>query len=536
MFVTPLNFSAWQFYLQGIVHEDADWVAQGIKYGFYLGITKGQTRSAQRNCRSAYLQPSIIDSYIKEELDAGTMAGPFSVPPFGDTHINRFGVIPKSTPGKFRLITDLSFPQGASVNDLVPDSEAEVSYAGIPEAIFMIMKLGRGCQLAKFDISRAYRLLPVHPSTRPYFGMFWRDHYYIDLAVPFGLRSAPRVFTRFADVLQVILTVRGDVANIQHYLDDFLLAGPPGSQQCRKDLDECRTICKDLGVPLAEDKTEGPASSISYLGFILDTEAQELRLPPEKLEKIRSQLNKWSSRKSCSKRELLSLIGTLQHCCQAIVLGRPFLRRLIDRASSVTELYFRVAFTSWEREDISWWIRLFCDWNGRSLFLFPKWELAPNVAIASDASGNLGCAAINGKEWFVQIWPKGVENLNIAIKELVPIVLSAHIWGHTWPRKRIVFKCDNLAVVSLLQRGSCKDRHLAFLLRELSMIAILGDFTFTAVHIPGVVNKHADALSRFKFQEFANAVPDAASTSLPIPDNLIHQLLFPPWTKSGRVF
>ena len=158
MLVTPLNFSAWQF-LQGIVHEDADWVAQGIKYGFYLGITQGQTGSAQHNCRSAYLQPSIIDSYIKEELDAGTMAGPFSVPPFGDTHINRFGVIPKSTSGKFCSITDLSFPQGASVDDLVPDSEAAVSYAG------MDMKLGRRCQLAKINISRAYRLLPVHPST-----------------------------------------------------------------------------------------------------------------------------------------------------------------------------------------------------------------------------------------------------------------------------------------------------------------------------------------------------------------------------------
>ena len=40
-----------------------------------------------------------------------------------------------------------------------------------------------------------------------------------------------------------------------------------------------------------------------------------------------------------SKREFLSVIALLQHCCQAIVLGRPFLRRLIDRAHSVSDLH-----------------------------------------------------------------------------------------------------------------------------------------------------------------------------------------------------
>ena len=49
--------------------------------------------------------------------------------------INCFGIIPKSTPRKFRLITDLSVPKGKSVNDLIPDNEGCVSYAGLNDAI-----------------------------------------------------------------------------------------------------------------------------------------------------------------------------------------------------------------------------------------------------------------------------------------------------------------------------------------------------------------------------------------------------------------
>ena len=104
-----------------------------------------------------------------------------------------------------------------------------------------------------------------------------------------------------------------------------------------------------MGVSLAEEKTEGP-SVITYLGFTLDTDLQELRLPSQELSSIRVQLAQWLNGRHCTKRELLSLIGTLKHCCQAVVHGRPFLRSLIDRASSVPELFYHVDLSPWERE------------------------------------------------------------------------------------------------------------------------------------------------------------------------------------------
>ena len=154
--VTPLNISTWSSFLAGSTNEDADWVLNGINNGFNIGVWEGMTKSAKQNCQSSTKQPEVIDRYLAEELKFGSISGPYAHSPILGLHVNRFGVIPKATPGKWRLITDLSFPSKGSVNSLIADSQAEVSYVGIPEAMSMIMNLGKGAVLAKFDVSRAY--------------------------------------------------------------------------------------------------------------------------------------------------------------------------------------------------------------------------------------------------------------------------------------------------------------------------------------------------------------------------------------------
>ena len=124
----------------------------------------------------------------------------------------------------------------------------------------------------------------------------------------------------------------GPIHYIQHYLDDFFIAGEPKSDECQVALNNCFKVCQYLVVPLAEEKAGGPSTCITFLGFELDSVAMELRLAASKLEKIKAKLKFWESRHSGTKRTLLSLVCSLQHCCQAIVLGRPFLRKLIDRA------------------------------------------------------------------------------------------------------------------------------------------------------------------------------------------------------------
>ena len=91
-----------------------------------------------------------------------------------------------------------------------------------------------------------------------------------------------------------------------------------------------RQVCAELGIPLADHKTKGPATRITFMGIMIDIMAGQLSLPPEKLARLESLLIDWGDKKSCSKKDLESLIGTLNHACKVIRPGQSFLRRMID--------------------------------------------------------------------------------------------------------------------------------------------------------------------------------------------------------------
>ena len=219
--------------------------------------------------KSASEHPEPIDRYIREEVAARRIIGPLALAEELNCkiQISRFGVIPKPHhPGKWSLITDLSSPAGNSVNDGVGSHLCSLSYASVDDAVDRIRRLGRGTALAKFDIASAYRMVPVHPVDRLLLGMVWREDLYVDGALPFGLRSAPKLFTAVADGLLWIMGRHG-IRDALHYLDDFLLLGP--GDQCTVAL---HSLCKVLGVPIADHKVESPSTVLPFLGILIDTE------------------------------------------------------------------------------------------------------------------------------------------------------------------------------------------------------------------------------------------------------------------------
>ena len=123
------------------------------------------------------------------------------------------------------------------------------------------------------------------PTTRPLLGMMFDGMEYADATLPFGLRSAPKIFNALADALLWILKAHG-VSHLMHYLDNFISLGAPNSQQCQTNLEIILGICDLLGIPLTVDKIEGPTTLMTFLGFQLDTMEMTVSLPPEKLERI----------------------------------------------------------------------------------------------------------------------------------------------------------------------------------------------------------------------------------------------------------
>lgn len=97
-------------------------------------------------------------------------------------------------------------------------------------------------------------MVPIHPQDRPLLGLHWKGATFMDGALPFGLRSAPKLFSALADSVMWLLHPRGVDAALQ-YLDDFLILGPPNSPSCGRALQTTLATCKDLGLAVALEKT-----------------------------------------------------------------------------------------------------------------------------------------------------------------------------------------------------------------------------------------------------------------------------------------
>ena len=285
---TPLVCQAWEAVLVG--HPDrafARYVTRGIREGFRIGFHRSRPlRSAARNMLSACMHPEVIQAYLDKECAAGRMLGPFSPPALGGLpplHVNRFGVIPKGhNTGKWRLITDQSYPPGLSVNDGIDPELCSLTYTSVDAVAEVVASYPPGALLAKVDVESAYRLIPVHPSDRPLQAMEWEGAVYVDPMLPFGLRSAPKIFNAVADGLEWYLRSSG-IRHIAHYLDDFIVIGQPRSSECADALATLDGVCSRLGIPLAQHKRDGPTTCLTFLGIEVDTEAAELRLPQDKL-------------------------------------------------------------------------------------------------------------------------------------------------------------------------------------------------------------------------------------------------------------
>ena len=150
-------------------------------------------------------------------------------------------------------------------------------------------------ELAKFDVESTYRIIPVHPNDRYILGMQWQGNYFVDMALPFGLGSAPYIFSSVADLAEWFLKKQYDVCFLLHYLDDFRTLGPPNSQTCQRNLDtyiqqSCFQQFQDLGIPHHPDKLEGTSTLLTVLGIELDSLLLQARLPQDKIDRIHTLL------------------------------------------------------------------------------------------------------------------------------------------------------------------------------------------------------------------------------------------------------
>ena len=163
---------------------------KSIQVGFKIGYNGPEFTNKAYNLKSAAEHPNIITESIITELKANRVAGPFRRPPLQHFRTSPIGVVPKKNSLKFRTITDLSSPPGLSINDFISNNESSVCFNSFDTAVNIVAKLCQGALLAKLDVQSAFRICPVHPSDWNLLGFSFMDYNFVDLCLPFGLRSS----------------------------------------------------------------------------------------------------------------------------------------------------------------------------------------------------------------------------------------------------------------------------------------------------------------------------------------------------------
>ena len=201
--------------------------------------------------------------------------------------------------------------------------------------------------------------------------MEWHNGIYLDTCLPFGLRSAPKLLNIMADLLTWVAFHR-QVSFSLHYLDNFLTMGPLQPPSARE-------TCKDLGIPLATEKLEGPSTTLTFLGVVIDSSRMEIRLPEDKLQCIHQEMENWADKRKATKRQILSLVGLLQHATKVIKCGRSFVARMYTAAAKVKELNHFTRLNVEFRSDLLWWCTFMATWNGLCLLHSKAWSSPPRL-------------------------------------------------------------------------------------------------------------------------------------------------------------
>uniref|UniRef100_UPI003AAD8AB9 uncharacterized protein n=1 Tax=Centroberyx gerrardi TaxID=166262 RepID=UPI003AAD8AB9 len=484
------------------------------------------TSHVSHNLQSALAEPHTVDTLLAKEVKEGFMIGPFDNPPFPVFRISPIGVATRKYSGKKRLIIDLSSPHGShipSINSVIPSPDFSMQYATIDHAITLIRLAGRGAWLSKADITSAFKVLPIHPDFWRFFGVCWKGAYYFSVRLTFGCRSSPRIFDSLSEALCWILTNNHRLPYILHLLDDFLVVTPPASPP-HLGLTTLTKVFSELGVPLSEEKTSGPSTSIEFLGITLDSISFQASLPSEKIQRITLLLSNYLLADRCTKRQLLALLGHLNYAICIIPQAKSFLSNLLTKAAAVPSLHDRVDLDDACKMEMRMWQHFLSSWNGISFFYDDFITQPEDIQLYTDAAPSIGFGGYYGGRWFASAWPSEFKSLDSesrspssALHELYPIVIAAILWGHEWSRKSILIHSDNTAVVEILNKGRSRSPAIMQFLRRLTLISAQHQFILRAAHIPGHHNSIADSLSRFSFQKFRHLAPESDFHPIPIP-------------------
>ena len=510
-----INVSAWRQRLPNYKDEHLfDQLQFGFPLGFMTNVRPGKNTT---NHQSARQHPEAIAKYLDTETRHKAIAGPFPHPPFAPWfHVSPMIVRDKRDSSDKRVIVDLSWPKGDSVNSNIPCD----TYQGHPMTMRLptpedlataIIKAPPTAHIFSLDLSRAYRQLRIDPLDWPLLGLQWDQSYFFDLALAFGGRWHAAACQRVTTALRDILADMG--IQVWPYLDDIV--GIADTEQlAHEHFHHIRTVMEDLGLQEAKHKAFLPTQKLVWIGIQFDIRGRTMTMPQHKImDAVQSTHNCLHSR-SVTFTQFQQLTGRLAHIVKCCPIGRLFMGRLYDAIANNRHIK-SVTITTDVALDLLWFntmLPLFC---GVRLIR----PLHTHVTVMAD-SCLTGGGALTHQAFYTLQYSQHILQRNMAINllEMYNILIAVRMWHTSWRNRNVMIFSDNAATVATLQAGRAHHPYLRAAAREIWCLAAASDTHLTIRHRPGASTDmtQADALSRAHLStHFRQTVQDLTDKGIP---------------------
>ena len=306
---------------------------------------------------------TVLWNQVMKEVKLKRYAGPYEEIPYEYYIQSPIGLVPKDGGKQTRLIFHLSYPRGrgTSLNQNTPQDLCTVKYPEFDKAIQLCIKVGIKCNLAKSDMTSAFRHLGIKPehwcllimkAESPIDG---RVYYFVDKCLPFGAAISCSHFQAFSDAVAHIVKFKTK-EDLVNYLDDYLFIALLRSW-CNQQVKVFMQVCALIHFSVSLEKTFWGCTCLTFLGLLIDSENQVVAVPVEKIEKALKLIEEILSKKKMTLKQLHKICGFLNFLGRAVVLGRAFTRRLYMSMKGYANLkpHHHISVKADMRRDLVMW-------------------------------------------------------------------------------------------------------------------------------------------------------------------------------------
>ena len=451
-----------------------------IKFGYKLQLTSSNFKISNSNSNPSKLKlPQIIG-----EVDRLLQLGVISEVKFSQSQtVSRIFSVPKPN-GDIRLIIDLS-----KLNNYIIKTSFRMEDKSTIRSLIC-----KGDYMFSIDLKDAFHSVSLHPESKKFVTFELLSKRYCYNTLPFGLSSAPRIFSKILKPAISFLRLSG--MRITFYLDDILVISSTYLEACSS-VKTCINLLNDLGFTINYEKSSlTPMQNILHLGYNWNSVNMSISLPEEKLIKIKN-LASNCLKGPCSLRKLAMLLGLLVSSCNGFLYAPLHFRGF--QLNFITALRVKNDWDSlWTLDseavsDLNWW----CSANLGDLVPVPILKSEPDLSLFTDASLTGWGAYLSTGEFVSGSWNKVDSNEHINFLELKTVLLALRTFRDALYKKSILVRSDNSTSVFYINKmGGTHSKKLCLLSLEIWNILLQNSITCRASHISGIDNTVADYLSR----------------------------------------